>query len=184
MKVEHIPLSKRPIDIILIAFFAINLFLVSYMIDIEQLVIANPHHFIYPLWPPGPVIDAIHWWENQFDPLLVARPVWYKDTIWLDNILYGPFYAVAIYAFIKGKQWIRIPSIIYATMMATGVFFILTEEAFGEFHTSHLAIVTLANSSWVIFPVIILLRMGLAQHPFIRHVPGPSTDNAEEAMHG
>jgi hypothetical protein len=101
---------------------------------------------------------------------LMARPVWFKDTIWLDNILYGPFYATAIYAFIKGKQWIRIPSIIYATMMITGVFFILTEEAFGPFHTPQLGIVVLANSSWIIFPLLILFRMGLTSQPFARSI--------------
>src|SRR5215469_207239 len=171
---ETIPLSKRPLDIILVAFFAINLLFVSYLIDIEQLVIANPAHFTYPIWPPAPVIDAVHWWGRTFDRLLLARPVWFKVTIWLDNLLYGPFYAIAIYAFSKGKEWIRIPSIIYATMMLTGVIVILSEEAFGQYHASsaNLPIVVGANASWIIFPVIILLRMGLAEHPFTRQAAG------------
>src|SRR5256885_12936193 len=29
------------------------------------------------------------------------RPVFFKVTIWLDNLLYGPFYLIAIYAYIK-----------------------------------------------------------------------------------
>ncbi len=111
--VETIPFSQRRIDIVIVAFFLINLLFVLYCIDTEQLVIANPAHFIYPIWPPRPMIDAVHWWGNNFDPLLMARPVFFKVTIWLDNLLYGPFYAVAIYAYIKGKEWIRLPSIIY-----------------------------------------------------------------------
>ena len=109
---ETIPLSQRRIDIILIAFFLVNLLFVSYFIDTEQLVIANPAHFTYPIWPPRPVIDAVHWWGYNFDPLLIARPVFFKVTIWLDNLLYGPFYLIATYAYIKGKEWIRLPSII------------------------------------------------------------------------
>lgn len=166
--VKAIPLSRRRIDIILAIFFIVNLLFVSYVIDIEQIIIANPAHFTYPIWPPRPVVDAIHWWGNSFDPLLMARPVFFKVTIWLDNLLYGPFYLIAIYAYIKGREWIRLPSIIYAVSMISGVIMILSEEAFGVYHTSHLAIVVAANASWIIFPLIILFRLGLNEHPFTR----------------
>lgn len=167
---DIIPISKRPIDIILVAFFAINLVFVSYLIDIEQLVIANPAHFSYPIWPPRPVVDAVHWWGFHFDPLLIARPVFFKVTIWLDNLFYGPFYAVAIYAFITGKAWIRLPSIIWAVSMASGVIMILSEEAFGQYRTSHFALVAFANASWIVFPIIILIRMGGTGNPFAKLV--------------
>ena len=68
----------------------------------------------------------------------------------------------------KGKEWIRLPSIIYAVSMISGVIMILSEEAFGQYHTSHLALVIFANASWIIFPLIILFRMGLQEHPFTR----------------
>lgn len=165
---ETLPFSQRRVDIILVAFFLVNLLFVSYFIDIEQLVIADPAHFTYPIWPPRLVIDAVHWWGNNFDPLLMARPVFFKVTIWLDNLLYGPFYLIAIYAYYKGKEWIRLPSIIYAVSMMSGVIMILSEEAFGQYHTSHLALVIAANASWIIFPLIILFRMGLNEHPFTR----------------
>ena len=157
----------------------VGLLLVSYLIDIEQLVIANPAHFTYPIWPPKPVIDAVHWWGNSFDPLLIARPVFFKVTIWLDNLLYGPFYAVAIYAFIKGKEWIRLPSLIWAVSMMSGVIMILSEEAFGQFRTSHFALVALANASWIVFPIIILFRFGLTEHPFTKSVANAPASAAE-----
>ena len=69
----------------------------------------------------------------------------------------------------KGKEWIRLPSIIYAVSMISGVIMILSEEAFGQYRTSHLALVIAANASWIIFPLIILFRMGLREHPFTRH---------------
>jgi len=165
---ETIPLSERRIDIVLIAFFLVNLLFVSYFIDTEQLVIANPAHFTYPIWPPRPVIDAVHWWGYNFDPLLIARPVFFKVTIWLDNLLYGPFYLIATYAYIKGKEWIRLPSIIYAVLMIEGVIMILSEEAWGQYRTPHLALVVAANASWIIFPLILLFRVGLNEHPFTR----------------
>lgn len=177
--VETIPISQRRIDIVLVAFFLINLLFVSYLVDTEQLVIANPAHFTYPIWPPRLMIDAVHWWGNNFDPLLMARPVFYKVTIWLDNLLYGPFYLVATYAYIKGKEWIRLPSIIYAVSMISGVIMILSEEAFGQYRTSHLALVVSANASWIIIPVIIIFRMGLNEHPFTRRVASAQTSEME-----
>jgi hypothetical protein len=176
--VETIPLSQRRIDIILVAFFLVNLLFVSYLIDIEQIVIANPYHFTYPLWPPRPVVDAIHWWGSNFDPLLMARPVFFKVTIWLDNLLYGPFYLVAVYAYIKGKEWIRLPSIIWAVSMMSGVIMILSEEAFGQYRTPHLALVIAANISWIIFPLIVLFRFGVNEHPFTRPVSNVQVSTA------
>ena len=165
---EKIPLSQRRLDILLVAFFLINLLFVSYFIDTEQLVIANPYHFTYPIWPPRPVVDAVHWWGSHFDPLLMARPPFFKVTIWLDNLLYGPFYLLATYAYLKGKEWIRLPSIIYAVSMISGVIMILSEEAFGQYQTSHLALVVAANAAWIVFPLLVLFRMGLNEHPFTR----------------
>ena len=98
-----IPLSKRPGDIVIIAFFLVNLLFITYIVDIEQIIIPDPTHFTYPIWPPAIAVDAIHWWGRTFDPLLLARPAWWKVTIWIDALFFGPFYVVAIYAYIKDE---------------------------------------------------------------------------------
>jgi hypothetical protein len=33
----------------------------------------------------------------------------WKAMIWADVIFFGPFYVIATYAFIAGKEWIRVP---------------------------------------------------------------------------
>jgi EXPERA (EXPanded EBP superfamily) len=101
MNRQIIPLSKRPRDMAIIAFFLINILFITYIVDLEQLVIADPAHFTYPLWPPPIAVDVIHWWGRTFDPVLLARPAWWKVTIWIDALFFGPFYIVAIYAYIK-----------------------------------------------------------------------------------
>ena len=80
---DIVPLSKRPGDIVILVFIWINLIFIAYMVDVEQLVIANPDNFKYPLWPPAWVIDLTHWWGRNFDPVLIARPAWWKMTIWM-----------------------------------------------------------------------------------------------------
>jgi len=152
-------LARRPIDIVFIAFWAINLGFITYVIDVEQLVIPDPAHFTYPAWPPRFAVDAIHWWARSFDPVVWARPPWYRATIWLDTLLFGPFYLFAIVAFWRGKSWIRIPSFVWAGMMFAVVSIILFEELQGETPTTSPAVVVGANLPWLLFPLGVIARL-------------------------
>jgi hypothetical protein len=165
---ETIPLSRRPGDIALVVFFWVNILGITYVEGLEQLVIADPRAFEYPVWPPGFAVDLVHWWGRNFDPLLMARPTWWKAIIWTDVVFFGPFYACAIYAFTRGRAWIRIPSIIYASVLLTMVIVILGEEIFGPHATPRLGIVLLANGPWALFPIFLLYRMITRPRPFTR----------------
>ena len=166
MQPPSLPLSKRPVDIALVIFFIINLFFITYMVDLEQLVIADPEHFRYPFWPPAKLVDLVHWYGKNFDPVLMARPAWWRATIWIDSLFFGPFYVFAIYAYVKGKNWIRFGSIIWASVMLTNVTIILFEEINGEHATPQIFRVLLANAAWAAFPIVVLYRMWRSIYPF------------------
>ena len=104
-----------------------------------------------------------------------ARPVWWKATIWIDALIFGPFYVVALFAFIKGKEWIRIPSIIYSSILWTNVTIILSEEIWGPHASPQLGIVILANAAWFLIPILIIARMWLHPHPFTREADQSGT---------
>ena len=161
-----IPLKNRPVDYIYLAFFFINLFFITYIVDLEQLVIGNVHNFSYPFWPLPFFVDMVHWWGNTFDPLQSARPVWWKATIWMDVIVFGPYYVAAIYAFIKGKNWIRIPTLVIMPILFTNVFIICSEEIFGTCSAINLSLVLAANAPWALFPVFLVWKMWKSEHPF------------------
>jgi hypothetical protein len=161
-----IPLSRRPLDLLLLLFFAANLLFTTYVVSLEQVVIADPFHFVQPLWPPAPLLALVHWWEKSFDPLLLARPAWYRATIWLDLLLFGPFYAAALYAYGRGRDWIRIPSVVWASMLFTNVAIILFDELKGIHATPHPAAVVAANAPWLLVPLWVLWRVGRSEHPF------------------
>jgi hypothetical protein len=165
---QTIPLKQRRIDYIYIAFFLLNLLVITYSIDLEQLVIKDPSKFQYPIWPLGFIIDYVHWWGNTFDPLLLARPVWWKATIWLDAVFFGPYYAFAVYAFIKGKDWIRVPTLIIMSILFTNVFIILSEEIWGTIAAKNLPIVLFANAAWFLFPAFLIWKMWKHPFPFTR----------------
>ena len=159
MNEKVIPLYQRKLDWFFIVFFLINLLFITYIIDIEQLIIPDPYHFTQPLWPPAPMVKMIHNYGTTLDPLLMARPQWWKNTIWLDVVFYGPFYVAALYAFIKGKNWIRIPAIFYSGMMFADVFIIVGEEIAGPHATPHLPTVLLLNLPWLLVPILLTLRL-------------------------
>jgi len=136
-----IPLSSRPVDCIVFAFYFINLTIITYIVDAETLIIDNPNNFTYPVWPPKWWVDTIHNYGRTIDPVLIARPVWWKATIWWDVLFFGPYYVVAMYCFLKGKEWIRIPTIVQSSVLITIVTIILAEEIWGAVPAHNLPLV-------------------------------------------
>ena len=185
MENKKIPFSQRRVDWIFVVFFIINFFFITYIVDIEQIIIADPSNFKQPIWPPEPFIRLIHWYGSSFDPLLMARPQWWKMTIWVDSLFYGPFYAFAIYAFIKGRDWIRIPAFFYSGMMFMGVTVILGEEFAGPHATPHWPLVLSLNLPWLLTPIFLTLRLR-KQHPFSADTSQVSDRavNAEQMING
>jgi emopamil binding protein len=173
-----IPLSRRPLDAALVAFFVVNLCFTTYVVSLEQVVVADPFHFNPPVWPPERLLALVHWWERSFDPLLLARPAWYRATIWLDVLLFGPFYAAAIYAFARGRDWIRLPAVIWASMLFTNVFIILFDELKGIHATPSPGVVVAANAPWLLVPLVVVWRVARSEHPFTREGAAAATPRA------
>ncbi len=171
-----IPLSRRRLDVALVVFFAVNLVFTTYVVSLEQVVIADPLHFVQPVWPPAPLLALVHWWEWSFDPLLVARPAWYRATIWLDVLAFGPFYAAAIYAFVRGREWIRIPAFLWAASLFTNVFIILFDELGGVHATPRPGLIVSANAAWMLVPVVVVWRLA-REHPFTAEA-APAADGS------
>jgi len=167
-----IPLSERRIDILFIGFFILNLSFITYIVDLEQLVIANPESFEYPIWPPGFLVDMVHWWGTNFDPLQWARPPWWRATIWIDALFFGPFYAFAIFAYWKGRNWIVVPSLVWCGMMMSNVIIIMFEELIGPHHTPEAFWVSFANLPWLGIPIVLIARLWNQPQPFERPEAG------------
>jgi hypothetical protein len=151
----------------------INLGFVTYIVDLEQLVIADPSHFGYPAWPPAPLVDLVHSYGSSLDPLLLARPPFWRMAIWIDVIGFGPFYAFAIYAFIRGRTWIRLPALVWSGMMLSNVLMILMEERYGRAPAPHFGIVLALNLPWLAVPIGMILRMRRDQ-PFTSRAERPA----------
>ncbi len=163
-----VPLRRRRFDLIFIVFLVVNLTFITYIVDLEQLVIADPANFEYPIWPPPPMVDLIHWYGETYDPLLLARPPFWRMTIWVDVIFFGPFYAFALYAFIRGRDWIRVPALVWSGTMLANVLIILMDEIAGVTPAKNVAFVLAVNLPWLLMPFAMIARMWRDQ-PFSRY---------------
>jgi hypothetical protein len=161
--------ARKVIDLILIVFFIVNILFICYLFDLEQLIVSGEDHTVnwpldsseYPPWPPKFIVDLNHF-VGQFDRALLYRDPWWQATIWIDVILFGPFYAVAIYAFIRGKNWIRIPSLMWATMMLTNVTIIFIVEFTDPKYAGGKPLpIIAANLLWILMPILLITRMAL-----------------------
>jgi hypothetical protein len=162
-----VPLRQRPYDLVFLVFLVLNLLVVTYAIDLEQLVVADPAQVSYPVWPPPPMIDLVHWYGRHFDPLLMARPPFWRMTIWIDVVFFGPFYAAATYAFIRGRNWIKTPALVWSGAMLANVLIILMDERYGVTAAPNFPAVLGANLAWLAFPLLMIIRMRRDQ-PFGR----------------
>ena len=97
----------------------------------------------------------------------MARPAFFRMTIWIDVLLFGPFYAAAIYAFIRGRDWIRVPALVWSGLMLANVLIILMDERYGVTPAPNFAQVLAANALWLLMPIATVLRFR-RDHPFQR----------------
>ena len=63
-----IPLSRRKGDIIILAFFWLNILFITYIVDVEQIVLPDiSGDWEYPLWPPSFFVVALITPEDELD---------------------------------------------------------------------------------------------------------------------
>lgn len=124
---EHIiPLRERRLDLFFIVVFAAFAF-TSFFADRVNALAA-------------PAADSGWFWARAVydlyavgnDPLLIANPVWLRTMCALSAFVFGPFYLVLVYAFIRGRNWVRPFAFIYAGMIVESLIVILAVEFAGE----------------------------------------------------
>ena len=97
---------------------------------------------------------------------------------WFSPVLYAPFYAFAIYAFMLEKEWIRVPGetlyilsgkdrhnymLLLALMWGYGLllcmFVIVREQLWGEHAAPEPLMFWMAYSAYIFMPLLVMLRV-------------------------
>lgn len=152
----NLPLSQRRIDL----FFAVVFVTFAVTSGISD---AIPTLGI-EMTPDSPnaLARANYWYAVDADPLFMHPPVWMRIVTGLSAFVYGPFYLVLAWALVKGKNWIQLPAVIYATMISsiTG-FIVYGVEFFGEpqYQTQNVPKFVAFNTPYILLPLLLLIRM-------------------------
>ena len=102
-------------------------------------------------------------YAKTFDPIFLNLPLWLRIVCSLDTILFGPFYAVSIYAFWTKQQEARWYELIAlptagALLYSTVVYF--AYEVIAEAGRASLVWVFVINLPWTLAPVLLFARLG------------------------
>jgi hypothetical protein len=109
-----IPLRERPRDWFFVLIFPIFAS-TSFLIDTANAVgRPDPHSH-------NPMARFVYNQMVGIDPVLIANPRFVQLIVgFVSALLFGVFYLVLIYAFVRGREWIRLPAIFFAGMVVMG----------------------------------------------------------------
>jgi len=151
------PLRSRPLDVFLVACFGV--FSISSFVY-EQFII-----FGIDLAEATDVFGRTwHWYASSFDPVFLDPPLWLRIMCTIDGYVFGAFYPVFIYAFVRGRNWVRIPALIYgsAIVYSTLIYFGWEFLDTANRAAANLPVVILVNVPYTIVPLLLMWRV---RHP-------------------
>jgi hypothetical protein len=88
----------------------------------------------------------------------------------LSPFVFCPFYLVSIFAIVTRREWIRIPIIIYSSILFVDLSAFFVEGIWGEMPSPNMWIFTAGYGYYQIFPIIAIARMW-NDHPFTTRSP-------------
>ena len=133
-------------------------------------------------------------YAKTFDPIFLNLPLWLRIVCSLDTILFGPFYAVSVYAFWTKQQESRWYELIVlpvsgALLYSTVVYF--AYEVIAEAGRASLLWVFVINLPWTLTPILLGARLGflrssakLSQRLRLSVTDAPFTAHNDESYFG
>jgi hypothetical protein len=93
------------------------------------------------------------------DDFLLADNAFARVTTAISGFVYGPFYLVLVYAFVRGRNWIRVPALIYAGAILHGMIeYTAWEFGIGPAPTRPLVFWAF-NGPYALVPALLVWRM-------------------------
>jgi EXPERA (EXPanded EBP superfamily) len=153
-----VPLARRRFDLLLVCWFA--MFVLTAFAMEPYTVFAIDLHRAH-----DPLAAAWRLYAERWDPIFLNPPPWLRLLCGADEFLFGPFYLLLIYAFVKRKNWIRIPALLFGAIVAFDVSVYFALEFWTERGRADLLMVVLINLPYWLVPILLIYRMRRAQ-PF------------------
>jgi hypothetical protein len=133
----------------------------------------TPHPKTKPVIPaehyPKALRDLVAWHiRTNGDFLVRDNPLWFASLVWCELLLQLPFFFVAAYAFVAGKNWIRAPAIMYGAHAATTLVPILAELALSDLgkRNPQRGQLLMIYGAYLAVPLAIAVSMAASRIPF------------------
>jgi peptidoglycan/LPS O-acetylase OafA/YrhL len=153
---QNLSLRLRSVDVFFVVIFSAFTItsLISDLLPTIGVDISHPSSNFF--------VNSNWWYAHDTDPLFMTPPVWMRIVTGLSAFAYMPFYVLLVLALIKGWNWIQLPAVIYAAIIAaiTGIV-VFGVEFFGEpqWVTPNPAKFLAFNLPYVLVPILLLIRM-------------------------
>ncbi|GJD11374.1 hypothetical protein Gasu2_55130 [Galdieria sulphuraria] len=140
------------VDTLFFIFF-LSFIPISWFIDATALGLSS--------WPPTVTKELVAWWVRLCDPLLGNPPLWFRAMTWFEVTIY-PFFCtaccVAIYRGLGKSRWIRIPAVVFASIIGYSFLFVISEYVFGRYKNPAPWIFTSAYLPYFVIPILFAYR--------------------------
>ncbi|MCC6808998.1 MAG: DUF2781 domain-containing protein [Deltaproteobacteria bacterium] len=148
------PLRERPVDLFFVVAFA-TFCCTSIFFD-------SLNAFGIPITPDADNAIARMTYElyaKDTDLLLAANPWMVQLELWISTFVFAPFYVAAIYALVKGRDWIHIPAIAFAAAMVYSLVLYLGHQFVPPYVSPNPVKVFAANGPYALIAVAFAYRM-------------------------
>ena len=145
--------QRHPLDRLFIAAFSLFAFT---SIVLEQWIVFG----VDLRAAQDPIGRAWRWYAESFDPLLFDRLLSVRVMFGIDAWVFGPFYLLLVYAFVRQRNWIRMPALLFSSAMFYSVVVYFLMEVFSVHAAeTNIPMVTLISAPYTIMPVLLAYRM-------------------------
>jgi len=146
-------ITRRPLDMALIAFFSIS---VCY-----GLLFSLPEGLGVPVsadspWPP---LQALHSWAVAEEPAHLDPPPNLIAATLFDGLFQSPVLLFVIFGLIKQRAWLRPLGLFYAGAAITNMFFYFVQTFLGPHPPPNTFYYLLFNLPWLIAPMALGIRV-------------------------
>jgi len=156
-------LRARRGDIVFVVILAVFLFTtfgfdLTAVLDVD-LVNADRTLAAPPSWPPRIILSALARYGEECDHLFLHNPLYFRAMMWGDIFFLGPFYAVALYAFVRGRNWIRVPIFFYASHVLSYAVVLGAEQLNGIYASPRPGVLFAFYAPYWVFAVALTIRV-------------------------
>jgi len=151
------PVSRRPVDLVLIAFFVVA---IAY-----ALLFSLPEGLGVPVSPdsPWPPLRSLHDWAVAEEPAHLDPPPNLIASCLFDGFFQAPVLFFVVAGLVRPRSWLRPLGLVYAGAATTNMFFYFTQTFLGPHPPPNTAYYLAFNLPWLIAPIVLGVRVQCAE---------------------